>query len=122
MSSDAQTADLVRTGATDAPITRPYGRSWVNVIVDGIVALPGPTWAAFLILIVVFAALSVLQAWVAGLVTFPAIDLQQAFWGVIIPFSLVLFHYLDGVARDALRAFRPALDASTPRSTDCATS
>ena len=31
---------------------------------------------------------------------------------MIIPVSLWLFHYLDGVAREALRAFRPATDAS----------
>jgi hypothetical protein len=113
MATDASATDLVHQDSAELTAdARPYGRSWVNLIVDGIEALPGPTWVAFLVLIAVFAALTIPQAWVAGLVAFPDIDLQQIFWGVIIPFSLVLFHYLDGVAREALRAFRPALDAS----------
>jgi hypothetical protein len=44
MATDAYTADVVRPDSLElSGQARPYGRSWVDLIVDGIEALPGPT-------------------------------------------------------------------------------
>lgn len=113
MATDAPAADLVGSDSRTLPdATRPYRRSWVNVILDGIEALPGPTWLAYVVLIVSVVALSIIATWVDGMEPVGTIDPLQAFWGFVIGVVLWLFHYLDGVARSALEAFRPVLAAS----------
>jgi hypothetical protein len=113
MATDSAAADLVQTEATElSGDDRPYQRSWVNVIVDGVVRLPGPSWVAFLAITVALALLSLPQTWVAGLVPVGTIDPTQAFWGAAMGIVLWLYHYLDGVARAAVDAFRPATTVS----------
>ena len=92
----------------------PYGRSWdSDVIVDGIEALPGTDLGGASSCSSSCARRSVTESSPApgrsaARVAFPSgIDLQQAFWGEIIPFALVLFHF---------RRPHGALRPSAPRS------
>jgi hypothetical protein len=106
-------ATVAAEGAVDPTAdVRPYAPSWVNRIIDRIDRLPGPTWAAYLAIGAGFLVIAIAQSWVAGIAPVGVVDPNQAFWGLFVPLTLWLFHYLDGVAREALRAFRPALGGS----------
>jgi len=54
------------------------------------------------------------QAWVNGTLAVGQLDPTQTFWGVFNVLAVGLLHYLDGVARSAFDAFRPALDVPEP--------
>jgi hypothetical protein len=87
----------------------------VNRALDWIEALPGPTWLAYLGIILV----SMLMASV-GLVVVGDYDpgwiAFQMFWALFIPLTAWLMHHLGDVAVDALDTFSPAL-TSTPEET-----
>jgi len=98
--------------APDLLSDRPYRPSWVNALLDRIERLPGPAWLAYLGIVVALTAISVVATWVDGVAPVGTIDPISAFWGVAMGLTLWLFHYLDGLARSALDAFRPALAAT----------
>ena len=102
MATDAATLPGSRTGGP----TRPYAPSWVDVLVNALAALPGPTWAAYGLLAAGTAVYLGAQAWAAGSV--PTLDWSaNAFWLV---YPIALFAYLDRAAVRAWTAFRPAVD------------
>jgi hypothetical protein len=111
MTSDATV--VAGQGAAAIPVDRHlYARSWVDVILAGIERLPGPTWAVYLVFVVALTGLAVVGSWVGDIAPVGTVDPIQAFWGFMMGLTLWLFHYLDGVARSALDAFRPALTAT----------
>ena len=90
---------------------RTFGRSWVNVLIDGVERLPGPSWVAYLIgllLMTVFLASTDLMSGVPVGQLAP----DRAVWAVAIVGSAWLIHHLDHVARAALHDFAPLLGAS----------
>ena len=89
-----------------------YPPSWLNRLLRWIDRLPGPTWWFYLAFAVVTAILGQVIFWRAGIQPVGQIDPAQVFWGVYLPAQLWIIGYLDGVAREALTAFRPALEMS----------
>lgn len=125
MTTDTVTSDLTIDAGAMAEVTSsqaedsapPYPPSWVDRLSDWLEGLPGPTWAAYLGLMVIAVAVSLAE---------PAIDAEEdpaiwvggVFWGVVLPLSLWLFAYLSNVAGSAFDDFRPALatpDAAASR-------
>ena len=45
---------------------RPYARSWIDVVFGWMSALPGPTWLAYLVLIIPSVALANSALWLSG--------------------------------------------------------
>ena len=91
-------------------VDRPYAPSWVDLITSAIERLPGPTWLAYIVLLFIACFMASTEGWVAGITTFPAIDLAQASYGLFFIAPLAVMHYLDHVAGDAWDQFRPATD------------
>jgi hypothetical protein len=112
MATEAVTAADESLDASNAPKGwTPYAPSWVDRLIGLVERLPGPTWLAYGGVAAVIVALSV------SLVAFtpdpePAAIAANAFWGLVLPLTLWLVHYLAGVAGAALDAFRPSLTAS----------
>jgi hypothetical protein len=90
--------------------SRPYAPSWLNRLLAWIGRLPGPTWWFYAAFAVVTATLGQVIFWRAGTLPVGEIDPAQIFWGVYLPAQLWTIGYLDGVAREALSAFRPAYE------------
>jgi hypothetical protein len=122
MASEATPAGAIDDGpgvqqtaahAEPAGADRPYRRSWVNVLVDGIDRLPGPTWLTYLVLVGLGAlANGVFAFW--GADTRPADVPIQAMLGAMPVLVLWAFHHLRDVAANAFDEFRPALEGSDP--------
>ncbi len=92
----------------DSTDTRPYSPSWVDAITGVIDRAPGPTWLAYLLLLLLACLTASTEGWIAGVSSFPAIDPWQASYGVYFIAPLAVIHYLDGVAGEAWDQFRPA--------------
>ena len=97
------------TSATEpASPTRPYGPSWVNLVIAWFESLPGPTWVAYVGAIVIALGLS-------GLLMGDATPVGGAFTIVYygaLPFGVFgLIHILDRTAGRALDSLRPLLAA-----------
>jgi hypothetical protein len=112
----AWSGDALDAAGHPAPATvaaadpsRPYAPSWVNRLIRGIERLPGPTWAAYAVLLAIAVLVSNSLVWVNGNVPWGQPDPAQTFWGAFNVLAVALVHYLDGVARRAFDAFRPAL-------------
>ena len=115
-SDDLARASVVEPDrALDAPTSEastfvpPYAPSWVNLLIGWIDRLPGPAWAFYLALMVPAVVLANAQFWFSGTTPVGRLTIAPTFWGIIMPALLWLIHYLDGVARAAFEAFRPAL-------------
>ena len=106
MTTEVAAAEGAEVQVSDAD--RPYPPSWVDVITSAIDRLPGPTWLAYIVLLLVACLIASTEGWIAGISTFPAIDLAQASYGLFFIAPLAVIHYLDGVAGDAWDQFRPA--------------
>lgn len=82
--------------------SRPYARSWVNVLTSWLERLPGPTWLAYVGAVVIGILLSVVCQCAVGIVGI-------AYYGAL-PFAILgLIHRLDRAAGQALRSVRPLL-------------
>lgn len=92
-----------------AASARPYAPSWLDVVFDGIAGLPGPTWVAYLVLIIPSILLTNSALWISGLRPWGEMDATQAFWGTLTVGIFAATHYLRHVAGAAFDAFRPAL-------------
>lgn len=91
--------------------SRPYARSWLNQLIDGIERLPGPPWLFFVVLALVSIPISNSQDWLSGK-PLGALSVTQTYYAFLLAGMLWLIHYLDRVARDVLAIFRPALAIS----------
>ena len=90
-------------------MTPPYARSWVNILIDWVERLPGPPWAAYLIALVLALLISAIQYLISGM-RLDEIPVSSAAWAFALVGSIWLIHYLDHVARGALRDFAALLD------------
>jgi hypothetical protein len=88
---------------------RPYRPSWLDLLFDAISALPGPTWLAYLALMLPSVALTNSSLWLSGLQPWGALDPTQVFWGVATVLILAATHYLRVAAAAAFDRFIPAL-------------
>lgn len=103
------------TSAASTPAAaraRPYAPSWLNLLLDGIERLPGPSWLAYGVIAVIGVIGSNAQGWTSGFTEPGQLDPVFTFWGVFPIALLWVVGYLDRVAQQCLEAFRPALDAS----------
>ncbi len=102
----------------DRPVTaedsrakaRIYSPSWVDLLTDRIARLPIPAWLFYAGLFGVGHAITTVLKWFDGrepMGTLLTTPVPVVVWFV---YLLAMLHYLDGVARDKLRAFRPLLD------------
>ena len=81
------------------------------MLIDGVERLPGPTWAAYLIGLVLMIVFLAATDWMSG-APIGQIQPDRAIWAAAIIVSAWLIHHLDHVARAALRDFAPLLGAS----------
>ncbi len=99
--------DLAGSVVTGAGAARPYARSWVNVLIDAIERLPGPSWAAYLALAVAWVLFSL---WYATSEPVAGIEPVAAIYYGALPFAvLFLIGHLDATARRAFSGLRPLL-------------
>lgn len=112
MTTDAVTSEraMGAVGAEPAAV-RPYPPSWVDRLASWMERRPGPTWAAYLVLMVIASLASMMQPALAG-EDDPWVWAIQVFWGIVVPLALWLFASLSDVAGSAFDEFRPALSTS----------
>ncbi len=104
---------IAALGVSAAPVVDPgraRGRSWVNVLIDRVDRLPGPTWLAYLFGLPPALLLVGLPFWISGQPV-GVLPFEQAVWAFALVGSAAIIHYLSGVARDALADFAPMLSA-----------
>lgn len=87
----------------------PYRPSWIDRLTDLIERLPAPPWLVYLVigllLVVVFVAVQVWQGTYQGYA-----DLAWCIFIAVQPvYGVMAIHYLDRVAANAIRQFRPAM-------------
>ena len=90
MATDMAAAEGAEVQVSDADL--PYPPSWVDVITSAIDRLPGPTWLAYIVLLLVACLIASTEGWIAGISTFPAIDLAQASYGLFFIAPLAVIH------------------------------
>jgi hypothetical protein len=93
------------------PIGRPYGPSWADLIVDGVGALPGPEWLAWVGFAALALAWTTLGGWLGGVVPAGTLDPIQTSYAILFVFPFLMIRLLDRAAAKALRGFAPALHA-----------
>jgi hypothetical protein len=98
-----------RSVRDDERPARPAGASWLDQIIDRIHAAPGPSWAVYVAIFVVFLVLGHAASWLSGAVTPGALDplaLVQAFFP---PFALAVVEVNAAAGLRSLGTLRPAL-------------
>jgi hypothetical protein len=107
MTGDLMTADL---SATQDQTAYPYPPSWVDRATAWIDRLPGPAWAAYLLLALLLVGAHAAAKWYDGaypLGTFYPLHVVVVITGV---YYLAMIHFTDVTARRAMDKFRPVLD------------
>jgi len=87
-----------------------YTASWIDNLIKRIDQVPLPAWVFYIIVDLVLVLLIHAVAWTGGIIPFGSIDpfvLQLPFWLVS---PLAYIHYLDRVALQTMKKFRPALN------------
>ncbi len=121
MATEASSATDFATGSSTAATAtsqhlsgdeRPYGPSWVNLLINWIERLPGPTWLAYIAIAAISVVLSLLGPSGLQSNSDPVYLAGQAFWAVFLPLTLWLMGYLADIAGTALDTFRPVLAAT----------
>jgi two-component sensor histidine kinase len=107
MSTQAATAEGAVV-AEQSP-ARPYAPSWLDAIVLGIERLPGPTWAAYLLLTGLAFAFVALEAALSSRGLFGQ-DPAYFAYAVFQLLPLATYHFLSRGALTAWASFRPATD------------
>jgi hypothetical protein len=88
----------------------PYSASFIDILIKKIDRFPFRAWLFYVIAYLLLILLIHLAAWVSGIAPHGSIDffaLQLPIWLVL---PLAFIDYLDRVARQALKKFRPALE------------
>jgi hypothetical protein len=102
-------ASAIEREAPTPTAPRPYRASWLDVLFGAITALPGPTWLAYLVLLIPSVVLSNSMLWSSGIRPWGEIDPTQTFWGVLTLATFAAIHHLRNEAGRAFDRFRPAL-------------
>jgi hypothetical protein len=87
----------------------PYPPSLLDRLYDWLVALPGPTWLAYLVLAILSIVVANSAIWLSGLRAVGDIEPAQVGWGIATIGLLAGSHRLKVVAGAAFDDFRPAL-------------
>ena len=103
MATEVATAEGAAAPRVDQ--ARPYAPSWVDALMRAMERIPGPTWLAYVGLLVAALATTNFEGWLVGVA--PG-DLVQSFYAFFFVFPLAVVHYLSLGARDAWDRFRPA--------------
>jgi hypothetical protein len=90
----------------------PYPPGWPHLLVRAMERLPGPTWIAYLTLVLIIGLVMHLRAWSRGDAPVGTPALESAYWGLLAGALLWAFGYLERAAGAAFDAFRPALAPS----------
>jgi hypothetical protein len=93
---------------------KPYKPSWIDNLTSWIDQLPIPTWFFYLIAYLTVVMLVYAAAWIGGLNPFGSIYLYLAQLPIWLFLPLAYIHYLDRIARHAMKKFRPALAIDDP--------
>jgi hypothetical protein len=93
-----------------AAVSRPYPQSWLDTLVGWIERLPGPAWAAFVVIAVLAVAFVATEAALSSRGLFGQ---EPAYFGYAFfhLYPLAAYYFLSRGARGAVDAFRPATDA-----------
>jgi hypothetical protein len=97
---------------TDGAMDRSFRPSWIDLLVDWITNLPGPSWLAFIVLFVLLGLLAHLGFWATGRQTPGSFSINiflNQLWIVTVLFA---YNYLDRDAKRALDDFRPLMNLS----------
>lgn len=112
MTTEVSTGETIGNGAAALPRSStlaPYPRSWVNVVIDWVERLPGPSWLAYALALAPAFLLVSLTDWLSG--TAPGgLAFDHFEWAAALVGSIALINYLDGVARTSLHDFAGTLD------------
>jgi hypothetical protein len=98
--------------ANPAAFERPYAPSWLHVLVDRIDRLPGPTWIAYLAILVVAILAMHVAPWSRGASPVGSLDVLSTYWGFLTAALIWVAAYFERMAARAFDAFRPALTTS----------
>lgn len=90
--------------------SRRHARSWVDVVTGLIDRLPGPSWAAYAVLVVVPVAATVILRLVDGVY----IDALVVAFAALTFTPFAITFYINSAAKRALAEFRPALGDLEP--------
>ncbi len=88
----------------------PYSASWIDILIRKIDRFPVPAWLFYVIAYLLLILLIHVAAWVSGITPYGSFDffaLQLPIWLVL---PLASIDYLDRVARQAIKKFRPAME------------
>ena len=103
MTTEAAAAEGAAAPAVSSE-TRPYAPSWVDAIMSWLDRLPGPTWLAYVVLLLVAETVAAIQGLVSST---PAVELLQLFFGFFFVMPLATLHYLNYTAGMSWDRFRP---------------
>jgi hypothetical protein len=93
---------------------QPYPPSWVDRLTIWIESLPGPAWAFYPVLAILYILVAHLLRWIDGSLTFGEIDPARVAEGPLAISFLALIHYLNLTAKRSLADFRPAMEVGEP--------
>jgi hypothetical protein len=86
-----------------------YSPSWIDRFRAAVGRLPVPYWFVYLLLFIGELLVIHAVAWITGTVQYPGFDAALISFPIWLWGSLAVMTYLDRVALDALRAYRPLL-------------
>ena len=86
-----------------------YAPGWADRIIDWVGRLPVPAWLFYLSVWFGAFVLETVVNWYSGVYPPGTIYFYHMFVSAIVVYGLAAIHYLDKVAEDALKSFRPAL-------------
>jgi len=93
-------------------VEQAYTPSWIDRFTAWVERLPGPSWACYLGLALVFLLVQSITLWVEGAIPVGTFNSAQVFISGVLVFFLGLFFYLDEQAATAVEILRPALTIS----------
>jgi hypothetical protein len=95
-----------------------FTRSWVDRITDEIDRWPGPSWVAYLVVLVALVLIANAAGWVDGYLPVGTFDVYLSSVAASGLGCLAAIHYLDWEAGIALERLRPALPVDDERYSD----
>lgn len=95
----------------DRRFEEPYPPSWIDQLTTWLDRLPGPAWLYYGLALIAAELLMAVVFWIDGSVPPGALDPELAFFMAFVVYWPALYHYLSHAGSDALKSFRPLLDA-----------
>src|SRR5438874_314937 len=86
-----------------------YAPGWADRVIDWVRRLPMPSWLFYMSVWLGLFALETVVNWYSGVYPPGTIYAFHLFVTLFAVYGLAAIHYLDRIAADELRSFRPAL-------------